>query len=164
MANNKFEQSQAPGGAHHLLHQFVGEWQGSSKTWFEPDKLADESAIQGSVHSLLGGRFVVFEYQGKIMDKAFEGRFLFGYSLTREKFQGNWVDSFHMGDAMMSCEGERMETGFAVLGHYDAPGGPPWGWRTELAISGEDRMVVTMYNLTPEGEEAKAVEMALVRK
>jgi hypothetical protein len=28
-------------GPHHLLNQLVGEWEGVTKTWFEPVKLGD---------------------------------------------------------------------------------------------------------------------------
>lgn len=163
MANDKLKKSQAPGGAHHLLHRLVGEWQGNAKTWFEPGKLADESPIAGSIRSVLDGRFVIFEYEGGIMGKTMLGSFLFGYNLQRKKFEGNWIDSFHNGTNMMHCEGERSENGFWVSGNYDAPEGPPWGWRTEVDISEADRLVITMYNITPQGEEAKAVEMALAR-
>lgn len=164
MASEKLKKSQAPGGAHHLLQRMVGEWQGTTKTWFEPDKLADESPIAGGIRSALDGMFVQFEYEGAITGKPMLGMFLFGCKLQKEKFEGNWIDSFHNGTGMMRCEGERTENGFWVFGHYDAPEGPPWGWRTEIELVSDDRLVITMFNITPEGVEAKAVEMMLVRR
>ena len=164
MASEKLKQSQAPGGAHHLLQRMAGDWHGNTKTWFEPDKLADESSIRGSIRSVLDGMFVLFEYEGAIMDKPMLGMFLFGYKLQKDKFEGNWIDSFHNGTSMLRCAGEQSKNGCWVLGHYDAPEGPPWGGRTEVEIASNDRLVITMFNITPEGEEAKAVEMALARR
>ncbi len=161
MAQHKLAQSRAPGGAHHILQQIVGDWTGTTKTWFEPGKLADESPISAAIRPVLGGRFVLLEYEGKLGDDRMLGNFLFGYNVQRGKFQGSWVDTFHMGTGIMFCEGERRERGFWLLGHYDAPEGPPWGWRTEVELVDSARLVITMYNISPEGEEAKAVEMTL---
>jgi hypothetical protein len=42
--------------------------------------------------------------------------------------------------------------------HQGEPPGPPWGWRTEIAQPEPDRLVITHYNITPDGQEAMAIE------
>lgn len=158
MSDNRFEQSRAAGGAHHLLGQMVGNWAGITRTWFEPGKLADESPWQASLRLELGGRFLVHQYEGTIQGKPLSGRATYGYSLERQKFQAAWVDSFHMGSAIMCAEGERTADGFWVLGQYDVPGGVPWGWRTVVSLRKADELVVAMYNISPEGQEDIGVE------
>ncbi len=159
MSQDKLAQSQSPGGPHHLLQQFIGDWQGVTKTWFQPGKLADESPISGSFRPVLEGGFVLLEYEGTHMDKPMTGMFLFGYNLQREKFEGCWIDTCHMGTGIMFCEGERTEQGFWLLSSYQSPEGSPWGWRTELELVDSNQLGITMYNISPQGEEAKAVEM-----
>ena len=55
--NKTLEQS------HPHLALLEGEWLGMTKTWFEPDKLTDESPWQGEFKVVLGGRFLLYTYQ-----------------------------------------------------------------------------------------------------
>ncbi|MFN2441027.1 MAG: DUF1579 family protein, partial [Chitinophagaceae bacterium] len=104
--SEKFETSKAS-GAHSLLSKLVGEWEGTTKTWFEPGKLADESAMSGSMKLILSERFIMHEYKGSIEGKPFEGIGIYGYHLALEKFQAAWIDSFHNGTAIMFSEGQK---------------------------------------------------------
>jgi hypothetical protein len=64
----------------------------------------------------------------------------------------------------MFCVGSARDNGFVVLGTYPDPtGGPDWGWRTHVELVDKDHLTITAYNITPEGEEAKATEAILTR-
>jgi hypothetical protein len=159
-----FEKSKED-GAHQRLAALVGEWEGPTKTWFEPDVLADESLMSGKMSAILGGRFILHEYSGQMMGKPFEGVAIYGFDLATNKFQAAWVDSFHMSTGILFSEGEPGDR-FSVLGSYDAGGPevPRWGWRTEIDVIGDDNIVVTAYNISPEGDEAMATETRYTRK
>jgi hypothetical protein len=74
------------------------------------------------------------------------------------------VDSFHNNTAIMFCTGDAKGKGFFVLGSYPDPsGGPDWGWRTEVELIDNEHLVITAYNMTPDGGEGKATELSLVR-
>lgn len=163
-AKSKFEIS-LEDGPHRELASITGKWKGTVRTWFEPGKLADESPISGEIRTILGGRFLLHQYQGSMMEKPLEGMAIIGYSFEQEKYQTAWIDSFHMGTGILFSEGTAIENGHSVLGSYGGSDIPePWGWRTELAVIGTDELTITAYNIAPTGEEAKATEIIYHRK
>ncbi|HEY6564116.1 MAG TPA: DUF1579 domain-containing protein [Pirellulaceae bacterium] len=142
-----------------FLASLVGTWEGTCRTWFEPGKLADESQITGTIRPILGSQFFRHEYQGAIKGQLRHGDETIGFNSVTKRFQTSWVDSFHMNYAIMFSEGEAMQRGFVVIGQYDvAPDTPPWGWKTEFELIDHDHLRITAYNVSPDGEEAKAVE------
>lgn len=159
-----FKESISSGSPHHFLAGLVGGWVGKSRLWLEPAGVPIEFDMQGSIQPILEGRFILFLYQYALEGEAQHGMFTFGYNTSLDRFEASWVDSFHNHTAIMFCVGEALEDGFSVLGAYPDPtGGPDWGWRTEVRLLDADHLVVTAYNLSPEGEVALAIESQLTR-
>jgi hypothetical protein len=156
--------SQTSESPHHFLAQLAGGWSGTSKLWLEPEKLLDEAPIIGTIQLVLEGRFALFLYQASVEGEVQHGMFTFGYNTLTDQYEASWVDSFHNNTGIMFCTGSAAENGFKVLGGYPDPNeGPDWGWRTEVELIDKDHLIITAYNITPEGEEAKATEAKLTR-
>jgi hypothetical protein len=153
----KFIESQE-NGPHAMLASLEGDWSGITTTWFEPDVVADESPMTGRISPILGGRFLMHEYRGELQGKAFEGVAIIGFDLATNKFQSAWADSFHMSTAIMASEGDAGDKFSAYGTYYTGPDSPRWGWRTEIDRIDDDNLVLTAWNVSPEGEEAKATE------
>ena len=59
----------------------------------------------------------------------------------------------------MEFHGEDDRDGcMSALDSYPAPPGPDWGWRIVLDADAESGIRILMYNITPDGDEALAVE------
>jgi hypothetical protein len=149
---------------HQFLGELVGGWSGKTLTWLEPDGVPRQAQAQGSVQLVLGGRFALYLYQTATDAEPQHGIFTFGYNTTLDRWEASWIDSFHNNTAIMFCTGLPKDNGFFVLGSYPDPtGGPDWGWRTELKLLDHDHLVITAYNVSPEGAEARATETQLTR-
>jgi len=148
-------------GPHFQLTKLVGEWKGTTKTWFDPSKLEDESPINGTMRLVLDGRFIMHEYQSSFGDQSLSGIAIFGYDLNTQKFQCAWMDTFHNGTAIMFSKGSKGDEGINVLGSYayiTPETEQHWGWRTQLEMISDNEMMITAFNISPEGQETKATE------
>ena len=141
------------------LSSLEGNWQGTTKVWFEPEKLEDESPAEGTIKPTVNGNFVLHEYEGSFKGKPLKGLAVYSCDPKTGEYQAAWIDGFHMSAGILFSEGSGIKNGFKVLGSYGAPGiTERWGWRTEFEMPGENELIITAYNISPQGEEAKAVE------
>ncbi len=147
-------------GAHANLARMVGEWEGVTQVWFDPSQPpVSERPQSGSLRPILGGRFLLHEYRTSFGDDTHEGVAIYGAHLDADAFESAWVDSFHTGTNVMFSTGALQAPRFSVLGSYgDGQQAPPWGWRTEIDQPDADTLVITMFNIEPQGEETRAVE------
>lgn len=153
----------APAPTAEVLEAWKGRWSGKAKTWFEPGVLADSSEWKGSLRIALKGFSFVHEYRSKVLGRPHRGIAVVTIDPERRRVTHAWTDTFHMHAELMFSEGEWSGKGFSVLGSYPAGDGPRWGWRTTYELGRSGKLTLTMFNITPDGQEAKAVEAVFSR-
>jgi len=153
-------------GPHKELNRLAGNWQGTSKVWFEPGEPVDTTEVTGTMKLVMNGKYLMHEYKSSFQGKPLEGLSIYAYNLMLERYECAWIDSFHTSTFILFSEGKRHTGENKVLGTYGyvTPETEQfWGWRTEMNIVSDDEVIITAYNITPEGEEQKATEIAYKR-
>jgi Protein of unknown function (DUF1579) len=147
------------------LGEFVGEWSGVNKlylSWLE-DKSAIESDSNAVIEFAAKRKFINIRYDWIYKDEKQEGEILLGYEKDLNQIKAVWIDSFHMSDKFMICDGNIDNDVISIKGFYTVPEHPDWGWRTVIDFQDVNSFKFVMYNVTPEGLEELAVESIYAR-
>jgi hypothetical protein len=103
----------------------TGRWRGTYRLIVEPGEPARESQSTAVVAPVAGDRFARIDYTWGDRDKPEDGSILFGRDRERGGVTALWVDSWHMRDKVMTCEGAASSgESLDVRGTYAAPPGP----------------------------------------
>jgi Protein of unknown function (DUF1579) len=139
------------------LASLQGSWQAIYQLRGDPSFEGDSPSL-AIIVPLLGGRFVRVDYTWSDRATPQEGSLLIGHEPETGIATGLWIDSWHNGRRMMLCTGTASADGTVdIRGTYPAgPGVPDWGWRTQITCEA-DSWAMTMWNVTPGGDEALAV-------
>jgi hypothetical protein len=138
------------------LKRLQGRWKGSNKVWLMPGTPVRESDTIAEVGETAMGKFLTVHYHWADEGKPQEG-FMMLSVFGDDEAEAAWTDSWHMSDRVMFCRGGVEGAGVSVRGSWAAPDGTEWGWRIVVAPAENHGFEVTMYNITPDGEEALAV-------
>lgn len=132
-------------------------WQGNSELFLDP--LGNHAHLSPcTLHVELDGVRYTWAHEGT----SHEGR------IALDATGGTFTDTFHNPGEMRCEHGGRAGALFDLVGSYAAGDGPRWGWRLLLALrpsnDGEpEALVLQMTNITPWGEDVRAVRMTTHR-
>ena len=146
------------------LAECSGTWRGTSRLRDPSMDVLDDSPSTAELTPVLDGRFIRLDYAWAYQGRAQEGSLLVGYESGPAVVTAHWVDTWHMGEAVMSCHGIAENDGsITVRGTYSAPPGPDWGWRIVLQPRDGTALRLAMYNISPDDDEELAVEADYTR-
>ena len=165
----KWQEVAAPGKPHQLLEQLVGNWTVKSRYWMgEGEQRGEplESTGAAKVTAILGGRYVMEDYQGQFFGMPFTGMGLTGYDNYKGRYTSVWVDN--MSTAMTTSLGSANQSG-TVLTFYGEMDEPTMDqhdklFKMVLRLVSADKHVMEMHDLDlPEGKQL-VMELTYLRK
>lgn len=130
------------------IQDLVGtSWQGEAELWLDPaGDQADRCAC--SLHVEPGAVRWTWSHQGQ----PHRG------GLALRDGGADFADTFHSPAPMPCASVPGSRALLEVVGTYLA-GEEAWGWRTALALRPDGALLLQMTNVTPWGEEGRAVRM-----
>jgi hypothetical protein len=148
-----------------IQDKLIGNWAGKNLlrlSWMTPSDYYSDTLL--SVAPVAKDRFLTFTYTWSHENGSHEGLILLGHDQGQGVATAAWVDSWHQSAKVMACEGAIDHKGvISVLGHYEAPPGPDWGWRITIASDTGKDLRIVMHNCAPEGAEELAVQADYTR-
>jgi hypothetical protein len=126
-------------------------WTGVSELWLDP--LGNEAQSNDCTMALEAGKVsYTWSYEGQ----AHQG------SITLTDNGADFTDTWHQPEPMRCSTAAGAGGLFQVEGRW----GPEsdWGWRIGLSLRPTGELVLQMTNITPWGEEARAVRMICQRQ
>lgn len=129
------------------------QWRGKGELWLDPE---------GNVAEFYDCELTVdndtvrysWSYEGEEKKGAF----------TFVATGATWVDSWHQKNLVRCSHVPNAWSIFTVNHEYSVPGYPNWGWRSQLSERPDGSLVLQMTNITPWGEEGRAVRMLFQRQ
>ena len=147
-----------------VLQSLPGRWTGENALWLSSTEPPRLSVAHCSVAPEANGQCLALRYAWADKGVPQEGVLLLSADPASAECAAVWTDSWHCAHQFMTLRGAADDSGAAsVLGAYAAPPGPDWGWRITIVPSEDDRFTLRMFNISPEGEEAHAVEARYTR-
>lgn len=143
-----------------------GEWKGEKVLYLGGESGPKKhSRSRLTVARAARGSFLMFAYTWKFDGDPHEGLIMLGLDDKANVATAAWGDSWHMSSRIMNCRGQLNDNGVIdVVGSYQAPNGPDWGWRIAIAAPVANQLSIVMHNIEPAGPEHIAVRAAFARE
>jgi hypothetical protein len=140
------------------LKSAVGNYRGTNRLHDPHTNKPDDTPSNLNLTAILNGRFVRADYTWSYQNAPHEGSMLIGFEPKENLVSMHWIDTWHMSNKVLALHGTAEADGsINVLGSYPAPPDPDWGWR--IVIKAADKSLnITMFNISPQGDEDSAVE------
>ena len=159
----KWQKAMTPNENHEFLAKMAGEWTYTQKGWMDPTQEPTVSEGKTSAKMIMGGRYLDQYMSGTAWGMPFEGQEIMGYDNLTGKFRSHWIDN--MGTGFLISEGTLEGNTLTMIG--TAPSMMSDGmdtYKMVTVVESEDSHSMTMYMVSPDGEEMKAMEIVATRK
>jgi hypothetical protein len=159
---------------HKLLSSLDGSWDYTIKFWMNPDPNAPPQESKGTAtrKSIMGGRYVMMDVNGKMQmpgedgkmkDMQFKGMGMEGYDNVKKKFVASWIDN--MGTGIEFSEGtyDPAAKSFTYTSEIEMMPGMKTQVREVIKIADKNHMSLEWFE-NQGGQEKKTMEINYTKK
>lgn len=158
------EKLAAPGPGHEVLGRCTGTFTTRMKSWMEPGAPPIESEGKQTSRWILGGRYVVDDYESTFMGKAFHGMGINAYDNYKKQYISTWMDTMSTGIMILRGQYDDATRTLTLDGTFDDPTtGTPTKVKSVGRFVDADTHVFEMYMGMPGGEWFKNMEITYTR-
>jgi Protein of unknown function (DUF1579) len=158
---------------HKLLSSLDGNWTYTIKFWMNPDPNAKPQESKGTAtrKSIMGGRYVTMDVNGKMQmpgedgkmkDMQFKGMAVEGYDNVKKKFVASWIDSMGTGIEFSEGSYDPATKTFTYNLEMEPVPGMKSQVREVLKVSDNNHMMLEWYE-NQAGQEKKTMEINYTR-
>jgi hypothetical protein len=163
----RWQESMTPGEPHKMLEKCVGSWDAESKMWMAgPDSAPTVSKGTAERKMALGGRWLVEEFTGEVMNSPFNGLGYTGYDNFKKKFVGTWMDNMSTGVSTMEGTLEKDGTTLVMWGKMNEPmtGEKDKKVKYVSKFIDNDHEIFEVYDVTSYGDKKPTMVISYTRK
>jgi hypothetical protein len=160
-----WEAYMTPGKEHQMIAASDGHWTGEMQMWMAPGGEPSKTTISTDNSMLLGGRYQHGYHKGNVMGQPFEGMSTLAFDNARKVYVSTWIDN--MGTGIMIMEGtwdEATKTMNLKGTTTDCNTGKNTDVRETFKIVDNNKQVMEMFGVGPDGKEFKTMQINYTRK
>jgi hypothetical protein len=153
-----------PGESHKMLAERVGTWNYTTKMWQQPGTDPQEFSGTTTSEMIMGGRYLLDNFEGIFMGMPFKGLGITGYDNLNNRVVGMWIDSLGTGitTSTGTCNDDWTVCTYEAIGPDPMTGTNKKSKLVDRKIDA-DNYVFSMYDTTSDGEEWLAFQMTYKR-
>lgn len=150
-----------PGPEHKILAAQVGVWDSSMEV-LGPTGWAKSKGT--STRTMLGGFWILDEFEGEVMGMKFSGRGQSGYDPLKKKYVTTWTDS--MSPFLSVMEGNYDDSGkvLTMTGKAVGMDGKMTDYRYVTTIKNDNEHTFEMFMPGPDGKMMKSMQITYTRR
>jgi hypothetical protein len=162
----KWMEVSTPGAQHKKLEELVGTWDATATMTMAPGAPPSVSKGSSTYRAVLGGRYVMQEWEGQMMGMPMTGIGYFGYDNVNKKYVMSWIDN--MGTGIATGEGSADLSGnvLSLYGKMDEfmTGEHDKNVKYVFRFLGKDKHVFELHDLAIGEPNTKVLEITYTRK
>lgn len=155
-----------PSEAHKQLATHAGTWNEEMTFWMGPDdKNPQKSTAVAETKMILNGLYQESMHTGNIMGMAFEGRSTLAYDNAAKQYVSTWIDNMSSGVMVLKGNYDADSKRLEMMGECTDPlTKKSKKVRETMTIIDDNTQKMEMFDMTPDGQEYKSMEITLTRK